>query len=110
MTDFTLKRNDTVPIEVQLTDAAGDPEDLTGDNVRFHMRPAGGTVLVNEAATIVDAANGVVSYSWKTTDTSEAGAYLAEFEVTYNPGTADEYVETYPRDGYLEIQILEDIA
>jgi uncharacterized protein YfaS (alpha-2-macroglobulin family) len=50
-------------------------------------------------ATIHDAPNGVVRYSWGTDDTDEAGRYRAEFEVTY----ADGSVETFPNDGFHDV-------
>lgn len=110
MTDFALKSNDTVPIQVQLTRDSG-PVDLSSADVQFLMRHSGtDTVAVDSAATIDDATDGRVSYHWDSVDTTEPGLYLLEWEVTFNPGTSDEYVETFPSDEYMELRIVEDIA
>lgn len=110
MTDFVLKSNDTVPIQVQLT-RDGNAVDLSSADVRFLMRAASSdTVDVDSAATIDSASNGEVSYHWNVDDTSEPGLYLIEWEVTFNPGASDEYVETFPPDEYMELKIIDDIA
>lgn len=110
MTDFALKSNDTVPIRVQLTRDSG-PVDLSTADVKFHMEdPASDEVVVDADATIDDAANGEVSYHWTSEDTADAGIHIVEWEVTFNPGTTDEYIETFPRDDYMRLNIVDDIA
>lgn len=110
MTDFTIKSNDTVPIQVQLT-RNGGAVDLSSADVRFLMRNASSdTVSVDSAASIDSAGEGKVSYHWGSDDTAEPGLYLIEWEVTFNPGTTDEYVETFPPDDYMDMRIIEDIA
>ena len=105
---FYIKRNDTSPAMLAtLQDANGDAVDMTAASVRFHLRPIGSqTVTVDEAATIVTELDGLVRYDWQEDDTSTAGSYQAEFEVTY----ADATVETFPNDGYIRVEIISDIA
>lgn len=111
MSDFVIKAGDTSPaVEATLTDGNGDPHDITGADVQFHMTPLGdeGTAqpTVDAAATVTDAGGGIVRYDWADGDTADPGIYSAEFEVTYNSGVT----ETFPNDGYFEIAITEGVA
>tara|TARA_R110000822_G_scaffold68652_5_gene167029 strand:+ start:608 stop:931 length:324 start_codon:yes stop_codon:yes gene_type:complete len=107
MMTFRIKQNDTSPqIEAVLSDAAGTAIDLSGAAVRFHMRRAGGAVVIDAAATIVTAAAGLVRYVWLAGDTATAGSYQAEFEATY----ADGAIETFPNAANIQIDILADIT
>ena len=100
-TTFYIKQNDTKPsLSAQLL-SDGSAVDLTGATVKFHMGDS-----VDSAATVVDAATGNVRYDWVTADTETAGLFRAEFEVTFSDGT----VETFPNDGYLLINITEEVA
>lgn len=105
---FTIKRNDTSPgIRTTLFDGNNLPVDITGNKgVRFHMKDASGTVVIDDAATVADAANGVVTYTFTALQTDTVGTYQVEFEVTY----ADDAVETFPNNGNSTITIVEDIA
>jgi hypothetical protein len=105
---FYVKQNDTSPAMLAtLQDADGNAVNVTGATVRFHMRAVGSTqVVVDEAATIVTALDGLVRYDWQAADTDTIGSYQAEFEVTY----ADSSVETFPNDGYIRVEIIDDIT
>ena len=105
---FYVKQNDTSPAMLAtLQDADGNAVDLTAASVRFHMRAIGSNqTTVDAAATIVTAASGIVRYDWDATDTDTVGSYQAEFEVTY----ADASIETFPNDGYIRVEITDDIA
>lgn len=105
---FYIKQNDTGPsMLVTLQDANDNGVDITGASVRFHLRPiSSSTVKVDQAATIVTAADGLVRYDWQAADTDTIGSYQAEFEVTY----ADASIETFPNDGYIRVEIISDIA
>lgn len=105
---FYVKHNDTSPAMLAtLQDAEGNAVNLTGATVRFHMRSVGGgNPVVDAAATVVTAASGIVRYNWVAADTDTAGTYQAEFEVTY----ADASIETFPNDGYIVVQIIDDIT
>lgn len=104
---FYIKQNDTVPsIRATLQNGNGDPVDLINASVRFHMRAIGANTAVDAAAVVVSAAAGIVQYNWTATDTDIIGSYQAEFEVTYPDST----VETFPNDGYIRVEIIDDIT
>jgi len=105
---FYIKQNDTSPVLLAtLQDADGNAIDVTGGSIRFHMRQIGSTaVVVDEEAIIVTPLEGIVRYNWQAADTDTIGSYQAEFEVTY----ADASIETFPNDGYIRVQIIDDVA
>ena len=104
---FYLKQNDTSPnIQAQLLDGDGFPIDVSLATVRFHMRDATGTVIIDEPAVILSATDGTVEYGWDAADTATAGPFQAEFEVTYESGK----IETFPNASYIEIVITDDIT
>ena len=105
--DFYIKEGDVLlKIEATLKDENDAVVDLTGAAVIFKMKGRTSvTIKVDAAATIDDAVNGKVSYTWAAGDTDTAGDYHAEFEVTFTGGS----VLTFPNDGYLEIKILSDL-
>lgn len=105
---FYIKQNDTQPaFQAVLQDGAGDPINLDGATVRFHMRAIGSnTAKVDAAASVISALSGIVRYSWDAADTDRIGSYQAEFEVTYSDST----IETFPNDGYVRVVILDDIT
>lgn len=107
-TDFWVKQGDTSPpLEAGLVDRDG-PVVLTGDvDVRFHMRDRSRmTLLVDQPAEIIDAAQGFVRYEWQAQDTVLRGVYLGEWEVTF----ADGRVQTFPNTGYTVIEIVGSLA
>lgn len=111
MVDFVLKQGDTSPsLAITLMDAAGNPVDLTGASVRFHMKPIDSpTVKIDATATVTDAANGKVRYDWQTGDSDTLGFFQGEFEVTFSDGT----VGSFPSDSsasFIIIQVSKDIA
>jgi hypothetical protein len=106
---FTIRRNDHLPtLDVTLSSASGSAVNLsTASSVAFHMATeAGAATKVNAAASITDATNGVVSYSWVEGDTDTAGVYAGEFEVVWNDGRR----ETFPNTAFIDITITEDLA
>lgn len=105
---FYIKQNDTSPaLLATLQDADGNAVNVTGGSIRFHMRQIGSTaVVVDAAAVIVTGIDGIVRYDWQAADTATIGSYQAEFEVTYN----DASIETFPNDGYIRVQIIDDVA
>jgi hypothetical protein len=105
---FYIKQNDTQPaFQAILEDGAGDPINLDGATVRFHMRAIGATsTKVDAAASVISALSGIVRYSWSAADTDTTGSFQAEFEVTYSDST----IETFPNDGYIRVEIVDDIT
>lgn len=105
---FYIKQNDTSPsLRAALENGSGDAIDLIDASVQFHMRSFGSSGnVVDAAATVIDAATGIVQYNWIADDTDTIGSYEAEFEVTYPDGT----IETFPNDGYIRVEITDDIA
>ncbi|MGS0745553.1 BppU family phage baseplate upper protein [Syntrophomonas erecta subsp. sporosyntropha] len=105
--DITIKRGDTRhAIKAVLKDASGAPVDLTGCSVNFHMAPLNRPAVISRAAHIQDAVTGGVWFVWASGETDTAGIYRAEFEVVYRDGRR----ETFPNDGYISIQILDDLG
>jgi hypothetical protein len=106
---FYIKQGDDTPtLDVQLQDEAGFPIDVTGATIVFYMRnKSTAAVKINgSAATILTGVRGEVRYSFSTSDTDTAAEYEAEFQVTFSGGT----VGTFPNDGYITVQILDDIG
>lgn len=107
--DFVTKRGDLEPpLEATLENADGTPKDLsTASGVDFHMAdPDETTAKVDKDATITDGVNGQVSYSWDSEDVDTTGEFEAEFEVIWSDGDT----ETFPKDGYLDVRILDTLA
>ena len=103
-----MKQNDTKPALVaSLTDANDQAVNLTGATVVFNMRvePAGATKVSAAAATVLDSEAGEVSYSWSAANTDTADDFEAEFQVTY----ADSSIQTFPNDGYILIDVKDDV-
>ena len=104
--DFTIKANDEKP-SIQATLAAGgSPVNLAGATVHFILADkTSGTVKVNAAAVIVDAAAGVVRYDWIAADTGAPGSYQAEWQVTWGDGGR----QTFPTLTYHSVDVLADL-
>ena len=105
---FYIKQNDTSPyLLATLKDGNENLIDLTSATVRFHMRKIGSSVAtVDAAAIVVSEDQGTVKYEWQAADTAQIGSYQAEFEVTYSGGA----IETFPNNGYIRVEIKDDIA
>lgn len=106
--DFRIKRNDLLPVlERRIRDDSGAPLNLTtAESVRFVMRRPNGAVVVDGDCTIEDREGGIVSYEWTEGDTATKGAYVGEFEVTFEDGK----VLTAPTVSYLKIKVVEDLG
>jgi hypothetical protein len=104
---FSIKRGDLLPVlRVQLIDPSGAPADLTGATVVFNMAALNGKAKIEHGpAAVVDAATGLVEYSWSDGDTDTASSFLAEFEVTYSGKRM-----TYPNNSFFKIAISHDLG
>lgn len=98
-----LKKGDTDPdLIVRLFEDENDTKDLTGFTPTLRLRnTATDTIKVNAEATVSDARNGVVSYSWASSDTDEAGLYEGEISITDGTETI-----TFPNDSMFNLQVL----
>ncbi len=104
--DVIIKRGDTRNcIKAVLKDTSGSPVDLTDCRVNFHMARIGRQPNVSRATHIENAAVGEVWVVWAPGETDISGIYRAEFEVIYKDGRH----ETFPNNGYVSIQILNDL-
>ena len=104
--DVTIKRGDTRNcIKAILKDVDGNPVNLTGCEVKFHMALIHRAAMIDRAIHVENAAEGEVWVVWAPGETDTAGMYWAEFEVMYNDGR----LETFPNNGYVSIQILKDL-
>lgn len=121
MADWELKRNDTwPPITGRAQDASGAALPLaTADQVLFLMRIPGSGTLVFGTATVIDPPDvdgNNWEYEWAAGDTTQAGTYNAELEITWTAGR----VETVPNGpqpddepnptGYFTVLIEEDLG
>lgn len=106
--DFYIKKDDRLPeIQAVLKDAENTVVNLSGATVRFIMSSKlDGSVKVDEPASVVDAAQGLVKYAWASADTDTAGTFNAEWEVTF----ADNRSETFPNNKYNIVKITADLG
>jgi hypothetical protein len=108
---YFIKQHDTAPpVTDTLEDSAGNPANLSGATVRFHMTDRGGGSVVNAAATGPNGgaldATGQVQYQWVAGDTATAGQFLAEWQVTFQGGA----IETWPDNDQALVVITPDLA
>ena len=111
-TTFTIKEGATAPaLEVTLKDSSGDALDISGNlGVQFIMRERQHASnedpdkrKVDAAATVVDAAGGIVKYSWVAADTDEVEDYVGEFVVT----GSDTKPRKVPTPAFITIRVVE---
>lgn len=114
-TPFQIKRGDTFPaLAATLSNSAG-VINLTGATVELILTPLSGAInpvtglpatKVQGACTIISATLGQVQYNWGATDTSIAGNYYAEFQITYLGGG----IQTVPTVGYIPVQVIANLT
>lgn len=98
---IVIKRGDTRNAIQATLRKNGDVVDLTGCDVFFYMSNG-----VNGYATVSDALNGKVLYPLETAAVDKTGFFTAEFKVKH----ADGRIETFPNEGYIDIQIKHDLG
>jgi len=106
---WPIKQHATGPsLRVQIRDeTTGLPVDLTGASAVAHLYDAsGGAALwTGHAVVVEDPAEGILRLDWASGDLDTAGTHPLEFEVTLASGE----IETYPQDGYIYLQIRQDL-
>lgn len=103
---YIVKLGDTK--EPMIFNISRDSEkvNLTGCVVRFLMIDSKkGDIIVEELATIVDAVNGVVSYTFKDKDVSHRGIHQCEIEVDF----PDFRKETFPKNRPITIIVTDSL-
>jgi len=106
MSDFVIRKGDTLPALRMALTANGAAFDLTGCSVVFQLRASGGTSLtVDAAATVVSAGDGIVQYAWQAGETSAPGRYDGQWVVTTPVG-----VQTVPTAGFVRVVIAEGLV
>lgn len=105
MATYRIKAGDTRPtLRANLRDAKKRAIPLAGASVLFLMKPKPGLagVTIAREADILDEDSALVEFVWGVADTSVAGLYDAEFEITFVDGS----VETVPNDGFIDVVVL----
>jgi hypothetical protein len=100
MSTFYIKQGDTLPrLRATLSRSDGTAIDLTtAVSVSMRMRGQGSASVLVKSAAIITAASGIVEVTWSVGDTATAGAYDAEFEITFADG-----VQSVPTDSFLTV-------
>lgn len=102
-----VKQGDTRPAAAtQLTKGLTAVDLTSATEVKFKMRQLRQVDLsVDGAATITDAATGMVEYRWQASDTEDAGEYVAEWQVLWSDGS----IESFPTLGYDSVVVYPDL-
>jgi len=107
MATHYIKRNDIARKVTDILTLNGAAINLTGCTLSWIMRNRATGVAIKQTATIVTAATGSVEYQFVTGDTATAGVYDCEWEIVYTTGSKP---LTVPDDGYIVLEILEDLG
>jgi len=106
-----LKVDDTEPnLSVELVKSNSVPKTLTGYDVSFKMREAGGDTLTVDDdttgnVTVTDEDLGYVEYDWQPADTATSGTYECLFKIDDGSGS----VISFPNQGFFTVQIEEGL-
>lgn len=98
MGTLQMKKDDLEPKYIaSLRNADGTPVDLSNaTSVSLIVKQQGGAKNFKAAGNFVDRINGVVSYTWATSNTDTVGTFQMEWEVVW-PSSRP---ETFPNVGY----------
>jgi len=107
---FEIVKGDTRPYHQETLKIGGSVVDLTGASVVYELKSETGELIIESAATVSDAANGVVQYQWQATDWDNvnfvAGWYRARWRVTY----ADSTQQSFPTRTYDRVIVRESLV
>ena len=110
--EFTIKRNDTLPaLQLCLIDrgclGGKEPFNLSGvTGVTFTMATnCDDYKIFAKEAQIVSYSAGTIQYNWQVGDTNEAGRFHGEFQLHYYDGNK----LSIPQNGHIEIEITKDV-
>lgn len=108
MADFSIVKNDVLPmLSDTLTYSDGTAVNLTGATVKWIMRQLTASApSTNLAATVVNPAAGMVSYTFTAADTAVAGQFMGKWTVTFSGGQT----QSWPTVGYIEVTVEEDLV
>ena len=74
--------------------------------VKLLMKSSSGSMVVNSPMIVDDATGGKVRYEWDADDTTTAGTFSVEFEITWSTGI----VQTIPNVGAYTVEIGADLG
>lgn len=104
-----IKVGDKEPdLRVKLLDEFGYPVNLENASVDMKMKRSDSDTLKIDSSAVIDqntSDRGIVTYSWKSTDTDTPGTFLIEFIVTFQSGEK----ETFPADHFGRVYIDEGL-
>lgn len=90
--NFFIVANNTAPAYQITCQRSGTDIDLSGSTVKVIIYNKSTKLQTNtghEAATIVTAGSGLISYSAQSTDFPTKGKYVADIQVTYGDSTVE---------------------
>lgn len=106
--DHARKESDTHrQWQYTLRDEDGNAIDVSGAvGVELYMRAPDGTLAVDgQAATIVDGANGVVGYTFSSSELAQTGGHEAEWAIEHSTGV----YEVVPYADNLTVFVADDV-
>ena len=99
-----IKKDNLKPyLQFQLFNPDGSPRNLSGSTLTFTMRKPGQTKKVDAGVcTAINANIGLYEYRFTGTQTSESGTFQGEVTINGN--------ETYPTEGYIVVEVTDDLS
>ena len=111
MNTFYLKYRDVLPVlEVTLLGADETVYDLSGaKSVVMHIKGCSGRII-SRYMNIYSAINGVVRYTWSSTDWTSPGVEIGQNLMEYEVLTSGLTRLTFPNDTYDTLSVISDLA
>lgn len=106
---FYIKRGDRAPyLQVQVLNPDDTARDLsTASAIQLNMGKEGALVpkINMQPMTSIFLGQGIVEYRWAAADTDTVGEFRAEIVVTEGGKS-----ESFPHDGYIIVEVVQDVA